>query len=510
MEINKVKLKKIFIGEIDGESEAIKRDDFENLFFNQDDKYKKLLSGDKFLIKGRKGTGKTYLAKYICVKINSTKNKYCKICDASSFNLQRLIDIKGRDFIKGEHELFWEWIILLHFSDAILDQHPILSRTPFTKINKLYKFKKNKYPNPESVFENSSYSKTLNEVSKLSANKKELPMSAALESSSSINSSFNRKEYYQNLEYLHGLVIDILSSKCNITLIYDDLDSIEANTHIDSFYIDLLSGLLKSVKKLNLEIASKGNTDSKLIIALREDILSYMQDYNTNLNKITSSNFVDLYWLDKGNSSEPHNHPLMKLILSKIKKSTTEYSKLTNKRVYDILFPKKIKEKDVIYYLLDHSFGRPRDIIKFLNIIQDNHGSSCDFKPKYFSDCMKEYSNWFYDELRNEISIHSNCEFLRESLELIKNIRKIHFTVADAEKVYTNNIQNYSHIHDIHDALRSMYKLGVIGNSWATNHGNDKLKYHHSWAYRYDADSEPDFAKNFTVHSALRKRFSLY
>ena len=40
MEINKVKLKKIFIGEIDGESEAIKRDDFENLFFNQDDKYK--------------------------------------------------------------------------------------------------------------------------------------------------------------------------------------------------------------------------------------------------------------------------------------------------------------------------------------------------------------------------------------------------------------------------------------------------------------------------------------
>lgn len=61
MNIQKVKLSKIFIGEIDGESEVIKRSDFENLFFNQNNNYEKLISGDKFLIKGRKGTGKTYL-----------------------------------------------------------------------------------------------------------------------------------------------------------------------------------------------------------------------------------------------------------------------------------------------------------------------------------------------------------------------------------------------------------------------------------------------------------------
>lgn len=140
MTTQKVKLKKIFIGEIDGESEAIKRHDFENLFFNQNNNYQKLLSGESFLIKGRKGTGKTYLAKYLNLKINSMNNQTCKICDSSSFNLQRLIDIKGRDFIKGEHEFFWEWIILLHFSDVILENHRIISHIPFTKINKLYKF----------------------------------------------------------------------------------------------------------------------------------------------------------------------------------------------------------------------------------------------------------------------------------------------------------------------------------------------------------------------------------
>ena len=276
------------------------------------------------------------------------------------------------------------------------------------------------------------------------------------------------------------------------------------------FYIDLLSGLIKTVKKLNLEISAKGSTNSKIILALRDDILSYMQDYNTNLNKLISSHFVDLNWLDKVNPSEPYKHPLMNLILSKIKKSTIEYSNITNKKLYELLFPKKIRDKDAIYYLLDHSFGRPRDIIKFLNIIQAKHGSSFDFKPKYFSSCMKDYSNWFYDELSNEISIHNNSDFIRESLELVKNIRKIHFKIDDAINVYVSNSQSYPNIQNVNEAIISMYKLGVIGNSWQTMSNSNTTKYHHSWSYRCDADSEPDFSKDFVVHSALRKRFSLY
>lgn len=510
MEVKKVKLKKIFIGEIDGESEAIKRNDFENLFFNQDNKYKKLLSGDKFLIKGRKGTGKTYLAKYICVKINSQKGKHCKICDSSSFNLQRLIDIKGRDLIKGEYELFWEWIILLHFSYTILEKYPIISMNPFSKIGKLNKFINSKYPNPESVFENTSYSETSTTARKLQVSYKVSNSSSGIDSTSSFASAFQQKEYYKNLRYLYDLVIKILSSRANITLIYDDLDSIEANTHLDPFYIDLLSGLLKSVKKINLELSSNAKTDSKIIVAMRDDILSYMQDYNTNLNKITSSHFVDLHWLYKVNQGEPHTHPLMALIISKIKKSTPEYSKLSNKKVYELLFPKKIRKKDAIYYLLDNSFGRPRDIIKFLNIIQDKFGSSTEFKRKFFPDCIKEYSNWFYDELRNEISIHNNADFLRESLELIKNIRKIHFKLSDVENVFNLNKQNYPNISDVNESIIHMYKLGVIGNSWPVNSDSKDTKYRHSWAYRLDSDSEPDFSKEFVVHSALRKKFSLF
>ncbi len=503
MVLNKVKIKDIYFGEVDGESEASKRQDFENLYFDQDHNYKKFLSGEYFLIKGRKGTGKTYLAKYLNIKINAENKKICKICDASTFNLQRLIDMKERQFLKGEMEIFWRWIILLHFTDVIINNKPILKRIPFTKYRKLYKFRKRKYPNPESIFEKVMYTKTNGVTSEASASWKAIGNKTT--GSKLINSTHQQKEYYKSLEYLERLVMPILIKRCSVTLIYDDLDSIEANTHIDPFYIDFLSGLIICAKKINLQIIKEGKKDSKIILALRDDVLSYMQDYNTNLNKHVSSNYVDLYWLDKVNPNEPYKHPLMRLILSKIKKSTPQYSSMTNKKLYELLFPTKIKEKEVISYLLDNSFGRPRDIIKYLSIIQNKHGNSFDFKASYFKKCMGEYSSWFYDELRNEISIHNNSKCLKESLELVKNVRRVYFEISDVKEIYEQNKESYPSIVDVKSAIIDMYRLGAIGNSWMNQNGE---RYYYSWAYRRDEDREPDFSKTFVVHPALRSRFS--
>ena len=146
-----VKLEKLYFGDVDGEREAA-REDFKNLFYNNNDKYNDILDGSKFLIIGKKGSGKTYLAKYICLKLNERKNNSCKIMDSSNFNLQKLIDLSGRSFQKGEAELFWKWIILLDFSYEIIKRNKILKYIPFTKYRKLRKFINDKYPKKENAF----------------------------------------------------------------------------------------------------------------------------------------------------------------------------------------------------------------------------------------------------------------------------------------------------------------------------------------------------------------------
>ena len=59
-----MKLKNIFVGDPDGLLEA-RQDKFANYFYNKNKKYEELKENkNKFIVTGRKGTGKTLLAKY--------------------------------------------------------------------------------------------------------------------------------------------------------------------------------------------------------------------------------------------------------------------------------------------------------------------------------------------------------------------------------------------------------------------------------------------------------------
>lgn len=57
----------------------------------------------------------------------------------------------------------------------------------------------------------------------------------------------------------------------------------------------------------------------------------------------------------------------MKMVLHKIKTCCNSLSKINYKDLYNMLFPEKINGKPPLDYLLDYSFGRPRDIVTFLN-----------------------------------------------------------------------------------------------------------------------------------------------
>lgn len=500
--ITRVRLKSLFIGEIDGESEAIKRHDFKDLFYNYGDRYKELLDGDKFLIQGRKGTGKTYLAKYIEWKIKNEKKQWCKLCDSSQVNFQAICELNGRDFFRGEQELFWKWVIFVQFAFELMERYPKKSRIPFTKLNKIRKFLKKKYPTRGELFSKVSYSQYIEGV--LSAKKNIF----SANTKASETSTYQKVDYLTQCDFLEKTLMPILAKKCSITLIYDDLDNLESGVHLDPLYVDLLSALLKCAHKMNLEFAKLNQEkSSKLIVVLRNDIISYMQDHNSNLNKYTSD-CVDLCWTEKTYNQKQWEHPLMNLILSKIKRTTQQYSSLNNEELFKLLFPMEISGKETIYHLLDNSFGRPRDIIKFLNIVQNNNPNIYKFTVKSFNQAGKQYSNWFYDELRNEIAIHSNADLLREGLNLIKNIKKRHFLYSDAKSEFVNNKSNYPNITNLDEALSQMYKFGVIGNSWDVER-NGQRKRNYSWAYRQNSSTQPNFGETFIVHSALRNKFSI-
>ena len=60
-----MKVEDLFIGYNDGKKEAQNRENFEEYYFNHDGIYEKILRSDKYLLLGRKGTGKTLLGEVI-------------------------------------------------------------------------------------------------------------------------------------------------------------------------------------------------------------------------------------------------------------------------------------------------------------------------------------------------------------------------------------------------------------------------------------------------------------
>ncbi len=507
-----VNFSNIFIGTPDGETES-QNEKFEELFCNENNKYSEIISSpEKFMIIGSKGSGKTYLAHYICKK--SKENQNCKIVQSQDFLLDKLTNLSCDESESGYVYALCKWFLLDKIARYLLPLHPIKSKIKYTALNELYKFIK-KYDNDDSYRETKIT--TTKYIQKEKGNNIDGSVVIGKENkthalgagaskkktySTSVTIEAERKKFYELIGTFEKKIIKAISKNDDIILIFDDLDELDKNICDNPSDNDIIINLIKITKMYNSKYAEK-KIKLRLILLLRTDILNKLQMYDTNLSKIKTSCGVELYWLTN-NASSPERHPLMNMILHKIKTSCSSLAQYSNKELYNILFPEKIDGKPPLDYLLDYSFGRPRDIITHLNhVIVEFPQNTC-FNAVALKEIRKLYSSDFYDELVNQAFFHSSPEYTQECINLVSGVKKVSFTYDTIESYYNENKQAFPNIKDIKNALSFLYKIGVIGNVWTVG-GN----LHSSWAYRKDSLDDVDTTKKFTIHYALRKKFSI-
>lgn len=105
--MEEIKLKNIYFGRADGSQEA-EDENFENLFYKGNKKYDLLNKNiDKFIISGRKGTGKTILAKYF-EKEKNKENILTKILNKRELILKIYLEKGKYELERQEAELFMQ------------------------------------------------------------------------------------------------------------------------------------------------------------------------------------------------------------------------------------------------------------------------------------------------------------------------------------------------------------------------------------------------------------------
>lgn len=496
-------LRELFVGDPDGLSEA-RQDKFTEYFYNKNKKFEELKENkNKFIVTGRKGTGKTLLAKYYERQIKK-EGVISEYIDKDKVLFCQLQAIGNGEIPARERGTFILYALVNEIAHLICsNKKEILSKFCILKRwnirRRIKKIEKRIDRGNELNFEISSIKHANQSIvnGKVKANMADSEVNSSI--SENMEETYARSPYYRNMEILKEEVFYILPY-CGISIIIDDLDEYDEKVSTNNNFSRFLTKFIEITYKLNIEMQEK-SANSKIILLFRSDLFGFLHNESTNLNKYVVNSRIVLDWLKNSNTDKPEQHILMDMIFNKIRNSSRELSEKSNLELFEQLFPRKIKGREPLKYLLNFSHGRPRDIVNLLNKIIAKYPDASCFSDDMFVDVEKEYSKDFCNELRNEMSLYYGSDYINSCFNILKLVRKNNFRKDEADRVISDCKNQLPGISDIEDVLTTLFKYGVIGNMKKQNE-ND-IKYY--FGYREDGSDIINFNEKFTVHFAVRK-----
>ncbi|WP_436647722.1 P-loop ATPase, Sll1717 family [Lactiplantibacillus plantarum] len=519
METNIPNISDIEIGSSDAVQET-KEIDFGKYYYDIGNCYSKLRNKrSKFLLEGRKGTGKTMLINYFKLKLESDDvRQNVKIISYDTLAADKLNTLNYDEIKDSEAESFWRYVLLYEFSKMLV-----------TKKEKLFTRKKRKILSNLIEQINSNFESIITETNSSATVGVEhagiLSLNGSLGEKTKV--AQKKSKYYANIATLEKNFLNLLkSTKQNYYLILDDLDELDAQASLDHSehtkkFALLIIGLIKAINSLNNRMfAVNKENDCRIIATLRSDVVDLIQPYGRNINKITgrSGAAIVLSWDSTIINENPVHTELGTMVMHRIKAAVPQYRSIDDKDLFKLLFPLIQDNNDFsnnnspFNYIVNRTFQRPRDLVLYLNSCKEVFINS---EQKNFNlNCVKkglrEYADQFYNELENEISILPNKEELMGIISKIAERKQASFTFDSFFSAYnTNQDMDKGHMQSL---FNDLYRLGVLGNSWRTHShktGGNKWVPRYEFSYRANGTKEANFTQRFVVHLALRQHFNL-
>lgn len=501
-----VKLKEIYFGDVEGKDEVKElRKDFTSVFYKDNQIYCNLENPKVFLIVGRKGTGKTLLAEYYKEKNNTDKN-IVKLFDESAFSLLKLQTFEYNNVKDQEASAFWEYFFIVTLAQEVIKQKFWFKPRLYFKKKKLERLVKESdfRINGMSTKQGGSYN------AKSSIDIKGPSLSNGIDYSEELNQTYREKKYYEKIEEIRDALLDVLKC-CEVSyqFFFDDIDELEIFENNKKEQVKFIHAMIKAAKRLNVNFNEIENS-TRVFILLRNDMVRELNEQTNNFNKILETNAVNLTWQYNPNI-DTVEQPLSKMIIKKIRNGRPEYLKYTDDDIYKQMWPKKINNKTAIKFIIDYSFGRPRDFVMFLNVMKERFPDRETITPDMMRKAVSIYSEKFFNELRNEINRNEKKDLINQTILLIKDTGKNTFTIDDLYDTFLRDTSRYSVVQvreDIESGVLELYMYSVVGSSKKVK--TEKTSFRQvDFSYRNIGIDNPYMKGYFSVHFALRSVFKL-
>lgn len=376
-----------------------------------------------FIITGRKGSGKSAIAKYI--KDNATLEDlmFCEIVKSDAITLEKQIQQSPAN---PDDRLvsFFQWLILVKLVKLILESKNGEYTPELKAVNNFVRNNRGVVEIDKfSVAEITTMNKRELNVGSLSNN----PIFKAI-IERIIGKRMEKAPYYKLLPALKEIVYKILSfpvfKDYQFIIIFDDLDiGFKSDVMQDK---QSLIELIRTAKEFNNDLRDVGNT--KIIILLRDDIKKSIEGFVADGSKLFSTYNVELKWFD---DKPEHETRLRKFVNRRIEFNFKQRG--LKYQAYDpwtTLFKDDEgcygtdyngKPRSAFKQILDYTFFRPRDLILFLK----NVGAEKYYYPiksQNIGALLQKYAHENVDEIKSELAIHYSQEQIREIFNALRAI----------------------------------------------------------------------------------------
>ncbi|WP_430868972.1 P-loop ATPase, Sll1717 family [Demequina aurantiaca] len=487
----KPRFRDLYFGKSDSKNElAGDRDEFIRSFVDLNQITDDVVSGDKTLILGPKGTGKSALAWFL--EASQSEHDYlCTVQDASNLPLADIPRLEtGQAAGTDRTVAAWKFILLCNYLALLLkDQGCRLpNRNEIDRVTRLLR--------GYGLIGDTS-GRAILDISKTTI---EIPIPK-------VGTIYRRERQaklniYSLLPYLEEWAANARSGNRHMLLL-DGLDSIFLN---DEKYDESLASMVQAAYSINQRLSGEGATGS-IVLLLRHDVFNRVSLMLPDSQKMRDDFAVELDWRVLSGAAGV-SAPLLRLVNGKAARAMGIDS-------VDVLsyFPKNIhigggngnaqRSFDRLQYLLNLTRHTPRDLLRLFDEIRkvEASGAFPESNEVLRSDVIREgvlqyATKYFTGAIRNEFAGYENgTQEAQRALDALQGLPHQTFDRSVFAKKLQEGGEERGEVVD--RLLKLLFFAGAIGNKVAIP-GGSYLQFYH----RRD-DSEVHLKGNFILHNAL-------
>lgn len=502
-----VRIKDIYSGKPDARDEATLDNDcfLKSYVMPPNFDLNGLLYGDKCLITGYKGTGKTALLLFL----SNEFKKIDEITQTSFILFKSDFDNRKRD----------EWA-----KTMTVDREGFLSQPDFSAMWRWHLFlqivEDNEAYNGQLFIEDEAWQNFSSLVLSLvpKGQKKRshfgggkivfgLPllggiinpqMEITLE-----NCEFSSMSFYDLIDEMTSAFLALTRTETPYYIFLDELEAFYGDMEIFHRDLRLIRDLILEAKAMNMLFYQAEMPKTKIVCAVRSEIVNSINRFieSKEVNKVVDGFDCPIIW--DYNTTVSFKHPIMEILLKRIELTEAQHGVVSEnaESLQRRWFPELVNGSDPVSYILNHNWSKPRDIVRLISAAQDSlHFEATSFTQAVLESSLPKYSRNSLAELREELRALYSAQDIDDIFNCFTGFVDTFSLEQLREQVATYFPHTVLSTRTL-DVLSDLYRLGIIGNV-------NPVLHRYRWQYRGDERIILTGDWLITIHRGLRKALS--